>query len=745
MGFVRSRGDGWTRRLRRLSTVTIAAASVAAACAATAGAKGGALPDLRIFVPKQLISIGIDSSTGARELRFTHITADIGAGPFEIDPSYDARTGISTFKQAIYRLRGPGSWVLDRTVPIAATGEWHPPSDYQFPLTAFTLDRINRDGSPGAVVATSPKTDYCITGDTIVKGVPDTPAQTFISPSNCEDPTKPLGWSVGWGDEYDQTDAGQPIALTRVPNGTYILRAVVDPRHVFTESDTANDVTDTTLRIAGDRVTVLGQSNPGATPPSVTITSPSSGTTVSGSVALRALASAHAPATVRSVRFLLDGRPLGPAEARAPYRYLWTVGATAPGRHWLSAEVTDSRGELATARPVRIRVVRGPPLQVLRVRWKRGVLSLRLGVVAAGASVRAQLQYPGGRRSRSLELHGRAPQLRTSRPRIVILTLSQHGHQVGGALTLRLDERPAVSISNPVRGEIVSGIVPVVADAAGGTPIARVRFALDGRPLGRAARRAPFAIEWDTRRLRRGRHTLSAQVEDVAGHRAVAQVPITVENPRPPMTCFVMQAKLNTRGLGVATTPAFDTLQHAETVLALVSADGPAGPRQQSATVRGGGLRWRLVTRADRSYGDSEIWAAAATRPVRGARVTSTLIQRGYNESLTVVAVEGADGVGAAAAAGGSSGQPSLELRTLSATSLLFAAGNDWDRASARALPTGWIMLNQWLNTSTEDTFWSQTTNQPTGPAHSQIRVTAGGPAGDHWNLAAAELINDGD
>ena len=41
----------------------------------------------------------------------------------------------------------------------------------------------------------------------------------------------------GGGDQYDQTDNGQPIDLTGVPDGTYILEGTVDPEHVLTESN----------------------------------------------------------------------------------------------------------------------------------------------------------------------------------------------------------------------------------------------------------------------------------------------------------------------------------------------------------------------------------------------------------------------------------------------------------------------------------------------------------------------------
>ena len=127
------------------------------------------------------------------------------------------------------------------------------------------------------MVAVSPKTDYCITADTYVGGVPHTPNQTSPPQDSCTNPTKLLGFSVGWGDEYDQTDNGQPIDLTGVPDGTYVLQAIVDPQHVFTESDSNNNVVDTELQITGDNVTVLSQNSPVTVPPTIALTSPTAG------------------------------------------------------------------------------------------------------------------------------------------------------------------------------------------------------------------------------------------------------------------------------------------------------------------------------------------------------------------------------------------------------------------------------------------------------------------------------------
>jgi hypothetical protein len=306
-------------------------------------------PNLQILVPTSDISIGSNPDTGDRQLQFTHITWDAGAGPFLITPKVNRATGTSSFTQTIYQSTVPGSWRPAYRVPLVDPGVFIPPSDYRYPLTRFTLDAANQDGSPGAVVATSPKVDYCITADTYVGGVPHTPGRTLPVQSNCTRSSASLGFSVGWGDQYDQTDDGQPIDLTNVPDGTYVLRATVDPHHIFTESDRSDDVVDTTLQITGTSVTVLGQSTPVVTPPSVAVTSPAAGASISGTVQLEATASAVAPATIASVQYLLDGEPLGSPVTTAPFALSWDTVTTTLGAHTLSAEATDSDGTVATA------------------------------------------------------------------------------------------------------------------------------------------------------------------------------------------------------------------------------------------------------------------------------------------------------------------------------------------------------------------------------------------------------------
>jgi Big-like domain-containing protein/lysyl oxidase len=725
---------GGRRAVAALAALAAALLPLVGPAASRGGTAHAALPDMRIVVPTNRISIGLDGG-GHRELRFTHITSDYGPGAFEIDPHYDARTGVSSFSQTLYTRGGK----VAKRVPLATYGTWEPPSDYRFPLSSFTLNTIAPGGGVGSVVARSPKVDYCITGDTQAPGYPNPPAQTFIPTYNCAEPTMPLGWSAGWGDAYDEVDAGQPISLQGVADGTYILRATVDPEHVLREVTTGNDVTDTKLQIAGDNVTVLSQRIEEVPLPRVRLAGVHSGEDVAGRVALQARVSPPAGRKVGSVQFLLDGRPLGPALTAPPYTYGWTVAAKA-GIHYLSARVSDSDGVMGSAPVVRVVVPKALPVHVIRLRWHGGVLALRLSSPPRGEQ--AAIVVPTLSNRRVLVRRGRL-EVRCPRPRSVTLMLLRDGH-VLSRLVLPLDARPSVSLVNPGPHETVSGIVPVAAEASDAVGVTSVRFLVDGKRLGPARYSAPYRAHWDTRKLKDGRHVLAARVVDAVGHVDMTRVAVQVSNPAPPMTCFVLQHHESVHGADSVSTSSFDTALAGETLLAFVSADGPAGGGQ-TATVSGGGLDWKLVVRENSNPGDSEIWEAIAPTATTVTPITATLGSGGYDVSLNVIAEEGADGVGASARGHGASGAPHVKLRTLASTSLVFAVGNDWDRATARTLPVGWVLLDQWLNTGSGDTYWTQYRNTTTGKAGSRVKVRDTAPTNDHWNLAAVELVNSGD
>jgi len=90
-------------------------------------------------------------------------------------------------------------------------------------------------------------------------------------------------------------------------------------------------------------------------PPTVTLTAPASGATVSSTVPLTATASASSTygLTVTSVEFLIDGMAVGTVTS-SPYTFMWNSTTVTKGSHSLTAKVTDSAGGTATTPAIMI-------------------------------------------------------------------------------------------------------------------------------------------------------------------------------------------------------------------------------------------------------------------------------------------------------------------------------------------------------------------------------------------------------
>lgn len=98
---------------------------------------------------------------------------------------------------------------------------------------------------------------------------------------------------------------------------------------------------------------------------------------------------------------------------------------------------------------------------------------------------------------------------------------------------------PAVAVHTPAMGSIVSDIVRVSAEATDDVGVAGVQFKLDGANLGTELKGPDYALDWNTKLIRNGAHTLTAVARDAIGHFTTsAEVKITVNNgvdTSPPM------------------------------------------------------------------------------------------------------------------------------------------------------------------------------------------------------------------
>src|SRR6202035_309781 len=104
----------------------------------------------------------------------------------------------------------------------------------------------------------------------------------------------------------------------------------------------------------------------------------------------------------------------------------------------------------------------------------------------------------------------------------------------------------------------------------------------------------------------------SAQVTDTNGNMGTAPVrTVTVATGN--SNGLSVDRSITKTGTGTIHTRQFSTGASRETLVAFVSSDGRSGSGQQSASVTGAGLKWRLVKRTNAQPGDAEIWASTAS------------------------------------------------------------------------------------------------------------------------------------
>jgi hypothetical protein len=111
----------------------------------------------------------------------------------------------------------------------------------------------------------------------------------------------------------------------------------------WTGTCTFNDYTG---GLSGSLSTGGGGGGGDTTAPTVSLTAPSNGATVSGSITLAATASDNVG--VSSVQFKVDGVNRGTADTSSPYSRTWDTTGVSDGSHTVSATAVDTSGNTAT-------------------------------------------------------------------------------------------------------------------------------------------------------------------------------------------------------------------------------------------------------------------------------------------------------------------------------------------------------------------------------------------------------------
>ncbi len=215
-----------------------------------ASATGG-LPDLGMA---QLSDIYLTtSSTGRKELRFSATVVNVGPGPLELAASRSDASSPFIVQQRIFGAEGSSTLPTNAELIWGGDGHlhWHITD-----LEAYELVRLDN----GTKVGTSAKGGFCFYDDiryrTSLPGAPASPI--YVAGSVCGQNDKntlalTMGLSVGWGDTYPWSMAGQYIDVTGLTSGNYRLIATADPNGHFSETSAGNNTTWAELKLQANR------------------------------------------------------------------------------------------------------------------------------------------------------------------------------------------------------------------------------------------------------------------------------------------------------------------------------------------------------------------------------------------------------------------------------------------------------------------------------------------------------------
>lgn len=193
------------------------------------------------------------------------------------------------------------------------------------------------DTNPPTVTITSPTNNTIVSGTvTVSANAADngaiTAVQFQLDGTNFGAPLTTTPYAVAWD-------------TTTATDGAHTLTA-------FTWDATGNEGISAPVT-----VTVANGDPADTTTPTVNVTAPADGATVSGAVAISADATDNV--SVANVQFQLDGSNLGWQMTNAPYALTWSTASVTNGAHVLTAIARDTAGNQTVSAPIALAVTNG--------------------------------------------------------------------------------------------------------------------------------------------------------------------------------------------------------------------------------------------------------------------------------------------------------------------------------------------------------------------------------------------------
>ena len=234
---------------------------------------------------------------------------------------------------------GDTFWTQRRTVPTAS------PASVIINDTAPTNDMWNLSlievrAASGTADSTPP----------VISGVSaGTPGQTGATVTWTSDEPSTSQVEYGTTTSYGSSTVQDTTLTTSHSQALTGLTAGVLYHYRVKSADSSNN-----LATSPDATFTTSAPAPDTTPPTINVTSPTNGATVSGQVAVAATAADNIG--VAGVQFILDAANLQAEDTVAPYALTWNSTTASAGAHTITARARDAAGNVTTSAAVSVTV-----------------------------------------------------------------------------------------------------------------------------------------------------------------------------------------------------------------------------------------------------------------------------------------------------------------------------------------------------------------------------------------------------
>jgi hypothetical protein len=277
-----------------------------------------------------------------------------------------------------------------------------------------------------------------------------------------------------------------------------------------------------------------------ASGPTLIITSPAAGATVSGAVT--ASADAIDPDGIHKVRFWAGPMYLG-YDTTAPYSKSWDTMLSVNGQRTLKVEALDLLGN-STVATITVTVANldsvAPAVSVISPSAGGNVAgTFNISAYASDNIAVQKVRFWAG--ATYLGYDGSLPfekawnsRLKPNGPVLLKVEALDNANNVSVVTVVvtvaNVDPvPPSVSITAPAEGPLLSGTVPFTATASDDVALHKVRFWIDETYLGYDMS-SPYEKSWDTTMTWDGAHILKVEALDNAGNSVVETRAVTVNN-----------------------------------------------------------------------------------------------------------------------------------------------------------------------------------------------------------------------